>query len=122
MGLFFACWIAAALDAVGLVSLAGTLWVSLYGLYATAAALGWLAGNVYVHRRRSLPRRLARRVLVIYFIGPLGLVYLLRFMAPEAAQRAAPLVPLYAAGVFGALFLVPVLLRPRRPRPPRIGS
>jgi hypothetical protein len=36
-------------------------------------------------------------------------------MAPWTDQRAAPFVPLYALGVFSALFLVPVTMKFPRP-------
>ena len=112
---FVATWVVALLALVGLVDLAGSLELGLYPLYSTAAASGWIAGNAYVARSRGLPRRLQRRILLVYFLGPPGFVYLLRAMASEVAQQLAPLVPLYAFGVFGVLFLVPVLL-PRTPR------
>lgn len=122
VGLFLACWLLAFLSAVGVISLAGSLSLSLYGLYSTAAALGWLAGNVYVHRVRRLnpPRTLRRRVLLVYWLGPPGVVHLLRAMAPAFQQAAAPLVPLYSLAVSSVFFLVPVVLRPRGPgAPPR---
>jgi hypothetical protein len=112
VGLFFACWAAAALGSLGLVGLAGALPLSLYPLYSIAAGLGWISGNVYVTRSRTVPRRLRRRVLWVYFLGPPGIVYLLRAMAPAREQLTAPLVPVYALGVYAALFLVPVVLKP----------
>lgn len=112
VGLFFASWSMAALAALGLVDLAGTLDLSLYPLYSIAAALGWLSGNVYVLRSRSVPQHLRRRVWLVWFLGPPGIVYLLRALAPAPEQALAPLVPLYAFGVFAVLFLVPVVLQP----------
>ena len=53
---------------------------------------------------------LRRRVFLVYFLGPPGLLYLLRAMASIEAQRAAPLVPFYAFGVFAVFFVVPILL------------
>lgn len=117
MGLFLACWFLAALGSLGLLDLAGVLSLSLYALYSTAAALGWLAGNVYVWRSRRVHGRPRRRMRWIYLLGPPGIVYLLRAMAPLSEQLAAPLVPVFSLGVYSALFLVPVLL-PRRPSPP----
>lgn len=118
LGLFLACWTVNLLVLAGLVRVAGNYPMSLYGIYGVAAALGWLAGNVYVQRTRGFPGALRRRFLLIYFLGPPGIVYLLRAMAPVAEQVAAPLVPVYAFGVFGIFFLVPVSLkataRPRR--------
>lgn len=118
VGLFLAAWLLALLDGVGLLPLAGGLSLSLYRLYAAAAFLGWLAGNLYVQRSsRRLPRWLRRRVWMVYFIGPPGIIYLLWALAPAADQAAAPMVPIYAMGVFAVLFQVPVLLRPRRRSP-----
>ena len=111
---FLATWIVDLLAIVGLVELQENLDLGLYPLYSTAAAIGWIAGNIYVARSRGLPPALRRRILLVYFLGPPGILYLLRAMAPVETQRAAPLVPIYAFGVFGVLFLVPVLL----PRPP----
>ena len=117
VGLFVACWLITILDLVGLTPLAGTLDLGLYPLYVTAALAGWLAGNVFVSRARGLARPLRRRLALLYFMGPPGLLYLLRAMAPDAVQHAAPFVPLYAFGVFAVFFSVPVTLR--RPLPPR---
>lgn len=116
VGISFACWGLTLLQTVGWVGLAGTVHLSLYGLYSTAAALGWLAGNVYVARSRAASPGVRRRLRVIYVFGPPGLVYLLRAMAPASEQVLAPLVPLYAFGVYCVLFLVPVVIR--RPAPP----
>lgn len=110
LGLFLACWVVVALAVAGVVPLAGSLALTLYPLYAVAAALGFLAGSLYVRRRRGLEAPLRRRLLLIFFFGPTGLLYLLRAMAPTAQQLAAPLVPLYAFGVYSVFFLVPVLL------------
>jgi len=118
VGLFFACWGLAALEHLGAVALAGALPLSLYPLYSIAAGLGWISGNVYVIRSRTVPHRLRRRVLAVYLLGPPGILYLLRAMAPRPEQLAAPLVPIFAFGVFAVLFLVPLVLRP--PRPPRL--
>ncbi len=111
VALFFACWLVNLLQVVGLVSLAGSLDLSLYPLYSLATLLGWLAGNLYVHRARGLPAWIRRRLLVIYFIGPPGILYLVRAMAPHEVQLEAPMVPIYSFGVFGVLFLVPVVVR-----------
>jgi len=114
VGLFFACWAVAALGSLGAADLAGALALPLYPLYSIAAGLGWLSGNVYVLRSRAVPGKLRRRVLAVYFLGPPGIVYLLRAMAPMPEQEAAPLVPIYSFGVFAVLFLVPLVLRPPR--------
>ena len=115
IALFFATWLVGLLQYVGLVRMDGDLELGLQGLFSAAAALGWLAGNVYVHRSRGLPADLRRRVLLIYLLGPPGILFLVRSMAPVEAQLAAPLAPLYATFVFSILFPVPVTLRPRLP-------
>jgi hypothetical protein len=108
--LFTACWAVALAHFAGAISLAGPLPLSLYGLYSTAVASGWLFGNVYARRRKRLPPPLKRRVLLLYCLGPPGILYLLRALVPAADQLVAPLVPLYALGVYTVLFLVPVTL------------
>jgi hypothetical protein len=44
-------------------------------------------------------------------VGPPSLLYILRALAPQAVQHAAPLVPLYSFVVYALFFLVPVTLR-----------
>ncbi len=113
---FVVCWLLALLAFLLGMPLAGWLDLGLYQLYGLAAFLGWLAGNVYVHRTRGLPRPVRRLVLLVYLFGPQALLYLLRGLAPLAAQRAVPLAAVYASAVFTILFLVPVTLR-RSARP-----
>lgn len=96
---------------MGWVELAGSLPLSLYGLYATAAALGWVFGNVYVHRSRGVSEAVRRKLRGIYLLGPPSIVYLLRTLAPAEQQALAPLVPVYGLGVYAILFAVPVVLR-----------
>jgi uncharacterized membrane protein YoaK (UPF0700 family) len=123
LGLFAASWTLNLLDMAGVPLLAGSLELSFYGLYILAAVLGWLAGNLYNARRRSVPAPLHRRLFALFAIGPAGLVIQARLLASEPSQAAGPFVWLYAVGVYMVFFLVPVLLRPpERPRPPRIGS
>jgi hypothetical protein len=117
LGLFGAAWGLALLYLSGALPLAGAVGLSLYGYYGIAAAGGWLAGNVWVQRRRGRPRPLARRLLVLYLFGPPAFLFLLRAAAPPALQAAAPLAPLWAFGVYGVFFLVPVTLPPYRARP-----
>ncbi len=118
LGLFLVLWAVALVSvAIGL-PLAGSLPLTLYQLYGIAAALGWLHGNVYVQRARSLPRPLKRRLLLIYLLGPPSLVYLLRTMAPAEEQAAAPLAGIWAFAVLTIFFLVPVTFRRTVP-PPR---
>ncbi len=99
---------------LGLVSLAAGLDLSLYQLYSVAAVVGWLSGNVYVHRRRHLPPSFGRRVAALWLIGPQGVPALLRAMAPIEAQAAAPAVPLYSLAVGAIFFCVPLVFG-RRP-------
>ena len=111
LALFFASWLVGFLQWAGVVARAGSLELGLRGLFSLAAALGWLAGNIYVKRSRGLPAELRRRVLLIYLLGPPGLVFLLRSMAPVDAQMEAPLAPVYATVVVSIFFLVPVSLK-----------
>ncbi|HVS15339.1 MAG TPA: hypothetical protein VMV46_15540 [Thermoanaerobaculia bacterium] len=98
---------------VGAIDLRGRLALGLYPLYILAAALGWLSGNVFVARRRR--GAASGWMLAVYFVGPLAPLLLLRAMAPWAQQQAAPLVPLFAVGVFAVFFLVPWSLRSTAP-------
>lgn len=113
IGLFLASWLGALLGQLGVLDLAGTLPLAFYPYFSLAAGLGWLAGNVYVHRRRSVPKALRRRLMLIYLVGPPGILYLVRAMAPVVDQTVAPLVPLLGFGVFTVFFAVPVSLAPR---------
>lgn len=110
IGLFLACWLVDLLVLLRVVRLAGMLPLTLYGLYTVAVAFGWLFGNIYVRRRRGLPPPIRYRLLVLYVLGPPGILNLLRYMSPLELQRAAPFVPLYAFCVFVILFLVPVTI------------
>ena len=115
LGLFLACWALSLLSFTRIVSLAGSLPLSLYNYYAVAVALGWGFGILYVRRTWGLPPPVRRRLLLIYYLGPPAILGLLRSMAPWADQRAAPFVPLWAFGVFSILFLVPVTMKFPRP-------
>lgn len=115
---FTAIWLVGILVAVEILPASGLLRLDLYRLYGVAAVLGWLAGNVYVTRRRLVPAQSSgRHLLLVYLLGPSGLVYLLRALAPLVERLQAPLVPLYALGVYAVLFFVPVSFR-SRPRQP----
>ena len=121
LGVFSASWLAAIVVLLGLVPVSGTLHLDLYTLYSVAAFLGWISGNVYLHRLGRLPAgRYRKRLLSSYLLGPPSVLYILRALAPKAVQNAAPLVPLYAFVVYCLFFLVPVTLRstrtPRRGR------
>lgn len=124
LAFFLAIWLLAILSGLGLLPLAGTLDLDLYRLYSIAAVLGWVAGNIYVSRSQSLDDRNAsepddrkrsrKRLLLSYLIQPQSCVYLLRTLAPFESQQAAPLVPIYAFGVYSLFFLVPLTLRATR--------
>ncbi len=123
LAFFLAIWLVAILAGLGLLPLAGTLHLDLYRLYSIAAVLGWVAGNIYVSRAQSLEnspskqaagRRVRKRLLLSYLIQPQSCVYLLRTLAPFEAQQAAPMVPVYAFGVYSLFFLVPLTLRATR--------
>jgi hypothetical protein len=114
LALFLACWGVSLAVFFRLLRLDGSAPLGFYGLYGIAASLGWLFGNVYVQRTRKMGKteRPGRRPFwVLYFFGPLGIVYLLRSMEPLDFQRAAPLVLLYAWAVFAIFFTVPVVVR-----------
>lgn len=115
VGLFLACWVLSLLSFSRVLSLAGSLPLALYPYYAVAVALGWGFGMVYVRRTWGFPPAIRRRFGFIYYFGPPAILGLLRSMAPWDYQRAAPLVPLYAFGVFSILFLVPVTMKFPRP-------
>ena len=114
VGISSAVWAVALLGLWGLLPTAGLLDLNLYRLYSVAAVLGWMSGNLFVLRRRALGLEHRRRLLLTYLLGPPAFVYLLRALAPQAAQDAAPFVPLYCFVVYGMLFLVPVTLPARR--------
>ena len=116
IGLFLASWLGALLAQLGVLDLAGSLPLAFYPFFSFAAALGWVGGNVYVHRRRGVAPPLGRRLLAIYLVGPPGILYLVRAMAPAAEQAVAPLVPLLGFGVYSVFFAVPVTLAPRHRR------
>lgn len=102
-------WAAVILALLDLLPLAGLFDLDLYRFYSVAAILGWVAGNVYVFRLRTLvPQRYRQRFLFLYLIGPPSFLYLLRACASTTAQQAAPFVPLYSFVVYGIFFLVPI--------------
>ncbi|HXO22699.1 MAG TPA: hypothetical protein VOA87_22490 [Thermoanaerobaculia bacterium] len=111
LGLFLACWVVVLVSWLRLVSLAGNAPVPLYRFFSFASALGWVAGTLYIQRGRQLPDAGRRLLRWVYYLGPQGIVYLLRAMAPLGDQQAAPLVPVYALGVFSVFFLVPVTVK-----------
>jgi hypothetical protein len=107
-GLFLACWVVDLLVYLRIVTVAGTLDLSFYALYSTAVWLGWVSGFLYMRRRDDVSAAWHRRLFLIYFLSPPGLLYLLRAMAPLPVQRAAPLVGLYAVCVYAIFFWVPI--------------
>lgn len=114
-GLFAACWCAVVAHRLGLLDLSSTLHLTLYHVYGTAAVVSWVAGNVFVARRRTLPSpEHRRRALVLWLIGPLGIPSLLWAMAPADQQATAPLVPLLVLAVGAVFFAVPLVFG-RRP-------
>jgi hypothetical protein len=115
LGIFLACLVLRVLSFLRVVTLAGSLPLSLYGYYGVAVALGWGFGILYVIRTRGLPPRIRRFYALIYYLGPASLLSLLRGMATYPDQQAAPFVPLWGFGVFSALFLVPVTMKFPRP-------
>lgn len=108
LALFLACWLVYLLAVFRVVTPDGTLDLGFYPYYSVAVAAGWGAGNFYVYRSRDLdPESLSRRRLLAgYFLAPLGLILLLKAMMPLGFQRAAPLVGLYAFGVYSIFFAV----------------
>lgn len=116
LGIFLAVWTVALASLVGLLPTDGLLDLSLYQFYGLAAALGWVAGNVYVSRSRSVPEPLRRRLLLVYLLGPPGVLYLVRSLASLNLQVQAPFAAIYASGVFFVFFLVPVTLKGSAPR------
>ncbi|HZF07594.1 MAG TPA: hypothetical protein VFE33_02280 [Thermoanaerobaculia bacterium] len=111
LGLFLAAWAVLVLSWLHLVALAGNAPIPLYSFFSFASALGWAAGTLYIQRGRKLADSDRRRLRWVYYVGPQGLVYLLRAMAPVPDLRAAPLVPLWAFGVYTVFFLVPILVQ-----------
>jgi hypothetical protein len=109
--LFLACWGVSIAVFARLLRIDGAAPLGFYGLYGIAASLGWLFGNVYVQRTRRMDKRDRRPFWLLYFFGPLGIVYLLRSMEPLAFQRAAPFVLLYAWCVFAIFYVVPIVVR-----------
>ncbi len=107
------CWAAALASALVGRPAAGLLPIGLYPLYSLAAALGWLAGNVYVARSGKAAPGVRGVLRLSYLVGPPGLLFLLWELVPTLLQRAALLAPIYAYGVYVVFYFVPVTLRRR---------
>jgi len=116
LGAFFlATWIVAGVYRAGWVGAPGLRW-DFYGQFAFAACWGWLVGNLYVLRLRTIPaeNRTKRRLfLPLYLVVPAGVVALVRSMEVEELRVAAPLVGWLALGIHALFFFVPVSLRRR---------
>lgn len=108
---FLACWATSVLHLLGVVHLGDRLAVSLRGVFATAAAVGWIAGNVYVARRRDQPAPVRRKLLLIYLFHPPSLGVLVWSMMPSNIQHFTPMAPLYCVVMSLIFFCVPLLLR-----------
>ena len=79
-------------------------------LFPLAAIVGWLAGNLYVARRKG--SRSSRRLLLsLYLGGPPGFVWLYWALVPRWARMLNPVAPLWALAILAIFFLVPVTLR-----------
>ncbi len=88
--------------------LAGIADIGLYPLYGFGGILGWGLGNLYIARVRRFDRPVRRLLLPVYLLTPPGVLFVTWATTTVEMQRAIPLAPLYAAGVFGVLFLVPI--------------
>ena len=119
LAIFGLCWLMTVAHLFGQLPLAGRYDLSLYAYYGLAAAMGWLAGNVWVARRRRVDRRLAVRLLIFYLFAPPSGLYLLHAAASVESRRVAPLAAVWALGVYVIFFLVPVTLKPKNGTPPR---
>jgi hypothetical protein len=112
-GFFLATWLVAIAYSTRLIDRSGTFRLDLYGLYVFAASFGWVMGNLYVLRLRSLDPRLARRFLGLYLMVPAGTVALVRALSPDDWRAAAPLAGLYALCVYAIFWFVPWVVRRR---------
>jgi hypothetical protein len=111
LGFFLLCWVVFFSLALSGYPLAGLLRVNLYHLYGLAAIVGWLLGNVFVHRARRWGKKTARRLFLVFLLSPGGLFYLVWALQPEPQRLAVPFAPIYGFGVFAVFFLVPVSFR-----------
>ena len=110
-GIFTLGWLLAIfILAIGR-SLDSPLPVSLYHLYLLAVFGGWLSGNVYVQRTASTPRKERVRALLVYLLGPPGLLFVTHGLTSVQSQARVPLAPVYAFGIYIVLFMVPVSFR-----------
>lgn len=110
LGVFSITWLLVFLVYVGLLPKSGNLDLDLYRFYSIAAVLGWISGNIYQLRRRRDKPKTWPGDLLVYLFGPQSLLLLVRAMAPQADQAAAPFVPFYSLVVYCLFFLVPITL------------
>lgn len=110
-GIFTLGWLLAIfILAIGR-SLDTPLPISLYHLYGLAVFGGWLSGNVYVQRTAAKPRKERLRSLLVYLLGPPGLLFLTHGLTSVQSQARVPLAPVYAFGIYVVFFMVPVSFR-----------
>ncbi len=110
-GLFTLCWtLALVVMALGR-TFDSPLPISLYHLYGLAVFGGWLSGNVYVSRTTRVPRPERLRSLLVYLLGPPGLLFLTHGLSAYQSQMRVPLAPVYALGIYVVFFMVPVSFR-----------
>ena len=113
-GIFTLGWLLAIfILAIGR-SLDSPLPISLYHLYGLAVFGGWLSGNFYVQRTSAIPRKSRLRSLLVYLLGPPGLLFLTHGLTSIQSQARVPLAPVYAFGIYIVFFMVPVSFRRMR--------
>ncbi len=110
-GIFTLAWLLAIFVLAVGRSLDSPLPVSLYHLYGLAVFGGWLSGNVYVQRTARTPRKARLRALLVYLLGPPGLLFLTHGLTSVQSQARVPLAPVYALGIYVVFFMVPVSFR-----------
>ena len=101
-------WLVSLIALLAGRGLAGLTRIGLYPLYGSALVLGWGLGNLYVARTRGEIKALKRLLLPVYLLTPPGILFLMWATASMTLQVGIPLAPVYACGIFGILFLVPV--------------
>ncbi len=113
-GIFTLFWLLAILVLAVGRSLDSPLPISLYHLYGLAVVGGWLSGNVYVQRTSRIPRGSRLRSLLVYLLGPPGLLFLTHGLTSVESQARVPMAPVYAFGIYLIFFMVPVSFRRER--------
>jgi hypothetical protein len=111
LGSFVACWLAFFVSAAFDHPFAGVVPLGLYELYGTAVLVGWIVGNVFVHRSRGWSGSVRTRLLLVFLLSPGGLFYLLWSLSSDGHRAAVPFAPLYAFGMSALFLLVPVSFR-----------